>query len=87
VNGLFVTFQVITAESVGVSPTLIAAANSSGGTLGKMISLQTIAIAAVQEVILRCSKRSFSLYLTAQRDTSCSRRADCLAYTYVFHLT
>ena len=45
-NALFGTLQVITAKSVGVSPVLMAAANSSGGTLGKMISLQTIAIAA-----------------------------------------
>ena len=45
VNTLFGTFQVITAKSAGVSPTLMAAANSSGCTLGKMISLQ-IAIAA-----------------------------------------
>jgi L-lactate transport len=45
-NALFGTLQVITAKNVGVSPVLMAAANSSGGTLGKMISLQTIAIAA-----------------------------------------
>ena len=45
-NALFGTLQVITAKSVGVSPALMAAANSSGGTLGKMIGLQTIAIAA-----------------------------------------
>jgi lactate permease len=45
-NALFGTLQVITAKSVGVSPALMAVANSSGGTLGKMIGLQTIAIAA-----------------------------------------
>jgi lactate permease len=38
---------VTTAKSVGLSPTLMAAANSSGGVLGKMVSPQTLAIAAV----------------------------------------
>lgn len=37
---------VTTAKSVGLSPTLMAAANSSGGVLGKMVSPQTLAIAA-----------------------------------------
>ena len=45
-NALFGNLQVITATRLGLSPYLIAAANSSGGVMGKMISLQTIAIAA-----------------------------------------
>lgn len=45
-NALFGTLQVVTAKTVGVSPALMAASNSAGGTLGKMISLQTIAVAA-----------------------------------------
>ena len=45
-NALFGNLQVVTATRLGLSPYLIAAANSSGGVMGKMISLQTIAIAA-----------------------------------------
>jgi len=45
-NALFGSLQVITAGRLGFSPVLIAAANSSGGVMGKMISLQSIAVAA-----------------------------------------
>jgi L-lactate transport len=45
-NALFGSLQVVTAGRLGLSPVLMAATNSSGGVLGKMISLQTIAIAA-----------------------------------------
>jgi L-lactate transport len=45
-NALFGTLQVVTANKLGLNPMLMAAANSSGGVLGKMISLQSIAVAA-----------------------------------------
>jgi lactate permease len=45
-NSLFGALQVSAASSVNLSPTLLAAANSSGGVLGKMISPQNLAIAA-----------------------------------------
>ena len=45
-NSLFGALQVTAAQHVGLSPTLMAAANSSGGVLGKMISPQNLAIAA-----------------------------------------
>jgi lactate permease len=45
-NSLFGALQVSAATKVGLSPTLMAAANSSGGVLGKMISPQNLAIAA-----------------------------------------
>ena len=45
-NALFGSLQVVTANRLGFDPVLMAAANSSGGVMGKMISLQTIAIAA-----------------------------------------
>ncbi|MGH4029929.1 L-lactate permease [Actinomycetota bacterium Odt1-20B] len=48
-NALFGSLQVTAARQSGLSPELLAAANSSGGVLGKMISPQnlTIACAAV----------------------------------------
>jgi lactate permease len=45
-NSLFGTLQVAAAEKAGYSQTLLAAANSSGGVLGKMISPQNLAIGA-----------------------------------------
>ncbi len=45
-NALFGALQVTTAQKAGLDPVLMAAANSSGGVLGKMISPQNLAIAA-----------------------------------------
>ena len=44
-NSLFGVLQVTAAKEAGLDPTLLAAANSSGGVLGKMISPQNLAIA------------------------------------------
>jgi lactate permease len=45
-NALFGNLQVVTAKTLNLDPTLMAAANSAGGVMGKMISLQSIAVAA-----------------------------------------
>jgi lactate permease len=45
-NALFGALQVTAAKEAGLDPTLLAAANSSGGVLGKMISPQNLAIGA-----------------------------------------
>jgi lactate permease len=45
-NSLFGALQVTAAKQAGLDPLLMAAANSSGGVLGKMISPQNLAIAA-----------------------------------------
>jgi lactate permease len=42
-NALFGNLQVVAAKQLGLNPVLIAATNSSGGVLGKMISPQNIA--------------------------------------------
>jgi L-lactate transport len=44
-NALFGNLQVVTASKLGFNPVLMAAANSSGGVMGKMISLSSIAVA------------------------------------------
>jgi lactate permease len=44
-NALFGNLQIVTAGRLGFNPALMAAANSSGGVMGKMISLSSIAIA------------------------------------------
>ncbi|UWX98786.1 L-lactate permease [Arthrobacter zhaoxinii] len=45
-NSLFGALQVAAANETGLSPTLMAAANSSAGVMGKMLSLQNLAIAS-----------------------------------------
>jgi lactate permease len=45
-NALFGNLQVVTANQLGLDSVLMAASNSSGGVMGKMISLQNIAVAA-----------------------------------------
>jgi lactate permease len=45
-NALFGALQVQTAAGAGLDPVLLAAANTSGGVLGKMVSPQNLAIAA-----------------------------------------
>ena len=45
-NALFGKLQAATASSIGVNPVVTVAANVSGGVVGKMISPQSIAIAA-----------------------------------------
>jgi lactate permease len=44
-NALFCSLQSTTAHQVGVSDTLLVAANTTGGVTGKMISPQSIAVA------------------------------------------
>lgn len=46
-NALFGSLQRITAEQLGLNPTLIVASNSTGGVMGKMIDAQSIVVAAV----------------------------------------
>ena len=46
-NVLFGNLQVVSANAIGMSPVLAAAANSSGGVMGKMIDAQSIVVASV----------------------------------------
>jgi lactate permease len=44
-NALFGNLQVVTANSLGLHPAMMAASNSAGGVMGKMISLTSLAVA------------------------------------------
>lgn len=44
-NALFGNLQVVTANALGMNPVLTASVNSSAGVMGKMISIQSIAVA------------------------------------------
>jgi lactate permease len=45
-NVLFGSLQRISSEQLGISPVLMAAANSSGGVMGKMVDAQSIVVAS-----------------------------------------
>jgi lactate permease len=45
-NVLFGSLQKITAQQIGITPSLMAAANSCGGVMGKMIDAQSIVVAS-----------------------------------------
>lgn len=68
-NVLFGNLQQITAGQVGISPVLAAAANSTGGVMGKMIDAQSIVVAGVAtgqqggegEILRKVFWHSFSL--------------------------
>jgi lactate permease len=46
-NVLFGNLQQVTARQLGLSPVLLAAANSTGGVMGKMIDAQSLVVASV----------------------------------------
>jgi lactate permease len=86
-NALFGNLQVVSAARLGFDPVLIAAANSAGGVMGKMISLQTIAVAAAatgmsvadQSKLFRFTLRH-SIFLASLVGV------EVMLYAYVFHL-
>lgn len=45
-NVIFGSLQTITAKQIGISPVLMASANSTGGVMGKMIDAQSIVVAS-----------------------------------------
>jgi lactate permease len=45
-NVLFGSLQKITAQQIGIAPSLMAGANSCGGVMGKMIDAQSIVVAS-----------------------------------------
>jgi len=83
-NALFGTLQVVTANQLGLNPVLMAAANSSGGVMGKMISLQSIAIAATATGMAR-SEESNLLRFTLKHSVflACVMGALAMFYAYV----
>jgi lactate permease len=46
-NALFGNLQVVTATKLGLNPVLMAAANSTGGVMGKMVGAQSLIVACV----------------------------------------
>jgi lactate permease len=52
-NALFGNLQVVTAKSLALDPAMMAASNSAGGVMGKMISLTSLAVAVAATSMAR----------------------------------
>lgn len=86
-NALFGSLQVVTAGRLGLDPILMAAANSAGGVMGKMISLQTIAVAAAATgMSLSDQAKLFRFTLKHSIFLACVIGCLALLYVYGFHL-
>jgi lactate permease len=55
-NALFGNLQVITANAIGLNPILTASVNSAAGVMGKMISIQSIAVAVAATGMTRADE-------------------------------
>jgi len=86
-NALFGSLQVVTAEHLKLPPVLIAAANSAGGVMGKMISIQTIAVAAAATG-LSVADQSRLFRFTLKHSIILASAVGLLVviYTYVFKI-
>jgi L-lactate transport len=86
-NALFGSLQVVTANRLGFDPVMMAAANSSGGVMGKMISLQTIAVAAAATGMVQ-AEQSKLFRFTLKHSVLLAGLVGLIAllYTYVLHL-
>jgi lactate permease len=86
-NALFGSLQVVTAGHLGLSPVLMAASNSSGGVMGKMISLQTIAVAAAATgMSVDDQAKLFRFTLKHSIVLASAVGLLVLLYAYVFHI-
>jgi len=86
-NALFGNLQVVTAGRLGLDPVLMAGANSVGGVMGKMISLQTIAIAAAATGLsVPDQSRLFRFTLKHSIFLASLVGSLALIYTYVIHV-
>lgn len=86
-NALFGSLQVVTAGRLGFSPSLIAASNSTGGVMGKMISLQTIAVAAAATGLsVKEQAQLFRFTLKHSIFLASIVGIEVMFYAYVLHL-
>jgi lactate permease len=87
-NALFGNLQVVTAQRLGLPPVLLAAANSAGGVMGKMISIQTIAVAAAATGLSTADQsKLFRFTLKHSIILASAVGGLVLLYTYVFRIS
>jgi L-lactate transport len=86
-NALFGNLQVVTAGRLGFDPTLMAAANSAGGVVGKMISVQNIAVAAAATAMTVADQaKLFRFTLRHSIVMATAIGVEVMLYAYVFHV-
>jgi lactate permease len=86
-NALFGNLQVVTASRLGFEPTLMAAANSAGGVVGKMISVQNIAVAAAATAMTVADQaKLFRFTLRHSIVMATAIGLEVMLYAYVFHV-
>jgi L-lactate transport len=86
-NALFGNLQVVTAGRLGFEPTLMAAANSAGGVVGKMISVQNIAVAAAATAMTVSDQaKLFRFTLRHSIVMATALGIEVMLYAYVFHV-
>ena len=85
-NALFGNLQVVTAGRLGFEPTLMAAANSAGGVVGKMISVQNIAVAAAATAMsVSDQAKLFRFTLRHSIIMATAIGVEVMLYAYLFH--
>jgi lactate permease len=85
-NALFGNLQVVTAGRLGFEPTLMAAANSAGGVVGKMISVQNIAVAAAATAMTVADQaKLFRFTLRHSIVMATAIGIEVMLYAYLFH--
>jgi L-lactate transport len=86
-NALFGNLQVVTAGRLGFEPTLMAAANSAGGVVGKMISVQNIAVAAAATAMTVSDQaKLFRFTLRHSIVMATAIGIEVMLYAYLFHV-
>ncbi len=85
-NALFGNLQVVTAGRLGFEPALMAAANSAGGVVGKMISVQNIAVAAAATAMsVSDQAKLFRFTLRHSIIMATAIGVEVMLYAYLFH--
>ena len=83
-NALFGNLQKVTAERLGISPILMASANSSGGVMGKMIDAQSIVVASTATRQVGNEAAIFRAVFKHSIALACLVGAIVMLYAFVF---
>jgi lactate permease len=84
-NALFGNLQVVTANALNLNPILTASVNSAAGVMGKMISVQSIAVAVAATGMTRADEsRLFKFTIKHSVFLMCVMGVISLLFAYVF---
>jgi lactate permease len=83
-NALFGNLQKVTAERLGISPILMASANSSGGVMGKMIDAQSIVVSSTATHQVGNEAAIFKFVFKHSIALACVVGAIVMLYAFVF---